>query len=222
MSRAVDEATWLAAAGVRLDVDVHVPRDAVGVVVLPDAGTGTRHSARSAAVAGELQRGGLATVVADLLTTEDKLVAATFDQRRADVDLLAARLAALASWTAEHEPTSGLRLGLYGADTGAAACLDLAADRPELVRTVVCAGARLDLADPMLARVTQSVLLLVGERDRPLIELTETAASRLGGKAAVIVVPGASHRFEEPGALEAVAELARDWFVARLPVEADG
>jgi putative phosphoribosyl transferase len=220
MSRAVDEVTWLSAAGVRLDVDVHVPPDAVGVVVLPDVGTGTRHSARSRSLAPELQRGGLATVVADLLTTDEKLVEATADRLRSDVDLLAARLAALADWTSAHDPTTGLGLGLFGADSGGAAALSVAADRPAQVRAVVSAGGRLDLADAVLPRVSQSVLLLVGERDRPLIELTEAAAPRLGGKAAVVVVPAASHRFEEPGALEAVAELARDWFVARLPLEA--
>jgi pimeloyl-ACP methyl ester carboxylesterase len=204
------------AAGVLLDADVDVPEAARGVVLFVHGSGSGRHSPRNRYVAGELQKAGLATVLVDLLTPGEERIDARTAELRFDIGLLAQRVIALTDWLAEHEPTTGLGVGLFGASTGAAAALVGAASRPDRVEAVVSRGGRPDLAGDFLSRVRQPTLLIVGERDEVVIELNRRAMEQLAGEARLEIVPGATHLFEEPGALEEVARLARDWFVRHL------
>jgi pimeloyl-ACP methyl ester carboxylesterase len=200
------------AAGVLLDAEVTVPADAAGVVVFAHGSGSSRFSPRNRYVAGELQAAGFATVLADLLTAEEER---TQDLRFA-IDLLAVRVIGLTDWVALHGPTSALTLGLFGASTGAAAALIAAAARPSEVDTVVSRGGRPDLAGEFLRIVAQPTLLIVGERDTKVLELNRTAMRMLRGDGELAVVPGATHLFEEEGALDGVARLAADWFRSHL------
>jgi pimeloyl-ACP methyl ester carboxylesterase len=200
------------AAGVLLDADVTVPVDAAGVVVFAHGSGSSRFSPRNRYVAGELQAAGFATVLADLLTAEEER---TQDLRFA-IDLLAVRVIGLTDWVALHGPTSALTLGLFGASTGAAAALIAAAARPSEVGTVVSRGGRPDLAGEFLRIVAQPTLLIVGERDTKVIELNRAAMRVLHGDSELAIVPGATHLFEEEGALDRVARLAADWFHSHL------
>ncbi len=212
----VEQSLRIPAGDVTLDADLVVPEPAGGVVVFAHGSGSSRHSPRNRYVAGELQRSGLATVLADLLTpAEDQLDART-GRLRFDIGLLAHRVTALTDWLAEHRPTARLPAGLFGASTGAAAALVAAAERPGPVTAVVSRGGRPDLAGAYLRSVRQPTLLIIGELDTVVIELNRTAMQQLGGVARLEIVPGASHLFEEPGTLEHVARLARDWFVQYL------
>jgi putative phosphoribosyl transferase len=193
-----------------------VPRPARGAVLFAHGSGSGRHSPRNRYVAGVLQDAGLATVLADLLTAEEERVDAGTAALRFDIGLLAPRVAALTDWLGEQEPTAGLTVGLFGASTGAAAALVAAAARPGPVAAVVSRGGRPDLAGEQLASVRQPTLLIVGERDEVVVELNRKALRELRGEARLEIVPGATHLFEEPGALEQVAGLARDWFLAHL------
>jgi putative phosphoribosyl transferase len=204
------------AAGVVLVGDIDVPETARGVVLFVHGSGSSRHSPRNRYVAGELQRAGLATVLTDLLTPEEERVDAQTAQLRFDIELLATRVMALTDRLVEDEPTAGLDVGLFGASTGGAAALVSAAARPERVRAVVSRGGRPDLAGEYLEQVRQPTLLIVGERDRVVIDVNRLARDRLAGLARLVVVPGATHLFGEPGALEQVAALARGWFLRHL------
>jgi putative phosphoribosyl transferase len=212
----VEHALQIPAAGVVLDADVVVPESATGVVVFAHGSGSSRHSPRNRYVAGELQKSGLGTVLADLLTAAEERVDARTSQHRFDIGLLAARLAALIDWLEEYPAAQGLGVGLFGASTGAAAALVAAAARPEPVQAVVSRGGRPDLAGESLRRVRQPTLLIVGERDPVVIDLNRAALQQLAGPADLVIVPGASHLFAEPGALEQVARLARDWVLQDL------
>jgi pimeloyl-ACP methyl ester carboxylesterase len=204
------------AAGVVLDADIGVPDPARGVVLFVHGSGSSRHSPRNRYVAGELQEAGLATVLVDLLTPGEERIDARTAELRFDIGLLAQRVIGLTDWLTEHETTAGLGIGLFGASTGAAAALVGAAARPDRVEAVVSRGGRPDLAGEFLARVRQPTLLIVGERDEVVIELNRRALEQLAGEARLEIVPGATHLFEEPGALEQAARLARDWFVRHL------
>jgi pimeloyl-ACP methyl ester carboxylesterase len=204
--------------GATLEADVVVPESARGVVLFAHGSGSGRHSPRNRSVAEEIQRAGLATVLADLLTPEEELIDSRTAELRFDIDLLARRVVALTDWAGEHEPIKGLGMGLFGASTGAAAALIAAAERADDVKTVVSRGGRPDLAGDYLRLVRQPTLLIVGERDPVVIDLNRQAMETLRGEVQLEIVPSASHLFEEPGALEIVARLARDWFVARLDV----
>jgi putative phosphoribosyl transferase len=212
----VHQSLQIPAAGVVLEADVVVPEPARAVVLFAHGSGSSRHSSRNRYVAAELQDAGMATVLADLLTTEEELVDARTGALRFDIGLLAGRVAALTDWLVEHERTAGLRVGLFGASTGAAAALVAAAARPTSVHAVVSRGGRPDLAGEHLRLVRQPTLLIVGQRDTVVIDLNRTAMKELSGEARLAIVPGASHLFEEPGALEQVARLARDWFVDHI------
>jgi pimeloyl-ACP methyl ester carboxylesterase len=200
------------AAGVVLNADLTVPPDA-DVLVLFAHGSGSgRFSPRNRYVAAELQRAGLGTVLTDLLTPEEERE----DRLRFAIDLLAVRVIALVDWLARHEPTAGLSIGLFGASTGAAAALIAAAARPSEVDTVVSRGGRPDLAGEFARLVDQPALFVVGERDPEVLALNREAMARVRGDCQLAIVPGATHLFEEPGALEEVARLAREWLVAHL------
>jgi putative phosphoribosyl transferase len=215
-SNAVHQSLRIPAAGVTLDADVVVPGSASGVVLFAHGSGSGRHSPRNRYVAGELQRAGLATVLADLLTPEEERVDARTGTLRFDIGLLAGRVAALTDWLVDREETADLGVGLFGASTGAAAALVAATARPAAVEAVVSRGGRPDLAGGLLRLVRQPVLLIVGERDRTVLDLNRAAMQELDGETSLEIVPGATHLFEEPGALERVARLARDWFVGHL------
>jgi putative phosphoribosyl transferase len=213
---AVHQSLRIPAAGVTLEADVVVPGSASGVVLFAHGSGSGRHSPRNRYVAGELQRAGLATVLADLLTAEEEQVDARTGALRFDIGLLAGRVAALTDWLVDREQTADLGVGLFGASTGAAAALVAATARPAIVEAVVSRGGRPDLAGGLLRLVRQPTLLIVGERDQTVLDLNRRAMRELGGETGLEIVPGASHLFEEPGALEQVARLARDWFAGHL------
>ena len=204
------------AAGAVLEADIGMPQLACGVVLFAHGSGSSRFSPRNRYVAERLQQAGLATVLADLLTLAEEQADARSGKMRFDIELLATRLAGITDWLADQEATAGLSVGLFGASTGAAAALVAAAVRPAHARAVVSRGGRPDLAGEFLGRVHQPTLLIVGERDPAVLELNRQARHKLAGQAQLVVIPGASHLFEEPGALEQVAQLARNWFTEHL------
>jgi dienelactone hydrolase len=166
-------------------------------------------------VAAVLQDAGLATVLVDLLTPQEERIDSRSGELRFNIALLAGRVISVTEWLVEHEPTAGLPVGLFGASTGAAAALVAAAALPT-VAAVVSRGGRPDLAGAELRSVRQPTLLIVGGRDEVVLELNRLAMKDLAGEARLEIVEGASHLFEEPGALERVAHLARNWFLRHL------
>ncbi|HUI99646.1 MAG TPA: alpha/beta family hydrolase [Usitatibacter sp.] len=197
---------------------LEVPPHAAGVVLFAHGSGSSRHSPRNNYVARELRRSGLATLLVDLLTEEEDVDYA----RRFEIGLLTQRLRGALAWLGEEPATRELPVGLFGASTGAAAALQLAALAPKHVRAVVSRGGRPDLAgEEALARVRAPTLLVVGGDDSGVIELNESAYERLRCEKDMAIVPGATHLFEEPGALEHVAHLAVDWFTRHLAVGND-
>ncbi|WP_225845753.1 phosphoribosyltransferase family protein [Streptomyces sp. HPF1205] len=197
------------AGQVRLPGELTVPEGAPMVVVFAHGSGSSRHSGRNRFVAQELNRAGLGTLLFDLLTArEDRDRAMRFD-----IPLLADRLGAAVRWVRETPEGRGREVGCFGASTGAAAALRTAADPAAGVAAVVSRGGRPDLAGAGLDRVTAPTLLIVGGHDPAVLDLNRQARVRLRGPSELTVVPGATHLFEEPGALESVADLARDWFV---------
>jgi dienelactone hydrolase len=213
---AAQESLRIPATGVTLDADMVMPQPARGLVLFAHGSGSSRHSSRNRHVAGELQAAGLATVLADLLTPEEEQLDLRTGALRFDIDLLSGRVTALTDWLVEQQRLADLGVGLFGASTGAAAALVAAAARPAAVAAVVSRGGRPDLAGGRLRQVRQPTLLIVGGRDRTVLELNRGAMEELGGATRLEIVPGASHLFEEPGALDEVARLARDWFVRHL------
>ena len=204
--------------GVRLEGIVSIPDDTKGFVVFVHGSGSSRHSPRNQYVAQTLQEGGMATLLFDLLTADEEEMDLRTRQWRFDITLLANRTAGVLEWLNLQPFAYGLKKGLFGSSTGAAAALITAAELPELAAAVVSRGGRPDLAGQALARVEAPTLLIVGGRDQTVIDLNEQALSQmyLGLGAKMIVVPGASHLFEEPGALEEAARLSRDWFQRHL------
>jgi dienelactone hydrolase len=209
-------AVRITADGVQLAGDLTVPDDAVGVVAFAH-GTGSgRHSPRNRQVAAGLVDARLATLLMDLLTEDEEHVDLRTRGLRFEIPLLARRMIAAIDWL-EHEPaTDRLPVGCFGASTGAAAALIAAAQRHERVRAVVSRGGRPDLADVELPAVSAPTLLIVGGDDPVVIELNQQAQQQLRCETRLGIVEGAGHLFEEPGKLERVTQLARDWFVSHL------
>jgi len=193
-------------AGVAAGATLSEPPGASGLVLFAHGSGSSRFSPRNRAVADVLHAAGFATLLVDLLPEEGSV------DRRFDIELLGERVTAAADWAGRR----GLPLGLFGASTGAAAALVAAAERPEVVRAVVSRGGRPDLAGDALPRVRAPTLLIVGGRDEVVLGLNREAMSRLRAETRLEIVPGATHLFEEPGTLERVAELARDWFLEHL------
>jgi dienelactone hydrolase len=200
-----------------LDADLAGPESPVAVVAFAHGSGSSRHSPRNREVATVLQEAGLATLLADLLTPEEEQADLRSGHLRFDIGLLAGRLMAIADWLAEEPATSALPVGFFGASTGGAAALVAAARRPQGVSAVVSRGGRPDLAGADLGAVRAPTLLIVGGRDDVVLGLNQQALSELRGEKRLEVVPGASHLFEEPGALQMVAGLARVWFLDHLP-----
>jgi dienelactone hydrolase len=199
-----------------LEGNLVAPPGAAGVVVFAHGSGSSRFSPRNRAVARELREGGLGTLLLDLLTPNEEAIDAVTARLRFDIGLLARRLVAATDWLHAQPETSALVAGYFGASTGGGAALVAAAERPELVRAVVSRGGRPDLAGAALPHVRCPVLLIVGGNDEPVIELNEQAMAALRTVKQLVIVPGATHLFEEPGALEEVARLARDWFTRYL------
>jgi len=203
------------AGAVRLDGSLALPAAARGVVLFAHGSGSSRHSPRNRYVAGALQEGGLATLLIDLLTAEEEEVDLRTRHLRFDIRLLAERLVGATEWLAQQPETRDLRVGYFGASTGGGAALVAAAERPA-VGAVVSRGGRPDLAGAALPRVRAPTLLIVGGYDEPVIALNEEALAQLRCEKRLEIVPRATHLFEEPGALEAVARLARDWLTRHL------
>ncbi|MGY3204058.1 dienelactone hydrolase family protein [Streptomyces sp. TE5632] len=201
---------------IELTGDLDVPTPARAVVLFAHGSGSSRHSPRNRAVAAELRTAGLGTLLIDLLTEEEERRDTVTGEHRFDIALLARRLVAAIDWLEARSETRDLPVALFGASTGAGAALVAAAERPARVLTVVSRGGRPDLAGDALEAVRMPVLLIVGGRDDQVIRLNEEAARRLSGPHTLRVVPGATHLFEEPGALEQVAEAARRWCDERL------
>jgi putative phosphoribosyl transferase len=199
-----------------LEADLVLPSPAQGVVAFAHGSGSSRHSPRNRFVANVLVGGGLGALLVDLLTPEEERRDVRTRELRFDIGLLAGRLAGMVDWLAAEAPTAGLPVGLFGASTGGGAALVAAARRPEAVAAVVSRGGRPDLAGPALPEVRAPTLLIVGGEDTVVIELNRQAMARLGGGKRLEIVAGATHLFEEPGALDQVAALARDWFTTHL------
>jgi pimeloyl-ACP methyl ester carboxylesterase len=201
---------------VLLDADLSLPPVATGLVMFAHGSGSSRFSRRNRHVARLLNEAGLATVLADLLTPEEEAVDERTRHLRFDIGLLARRLADAADWLAARDDTGHLALGFFGASTGGGAALVAAAQRPQRARAVVSRGGRPDLAGAALAQVHAPTLLIVGGEDTPVIDLNEEALAKLRCDKQLVIVPGATHLFEEPGALDEVAALAREWFLRHL------
>ena len=211
-------AVRVSVGSVSLEGDLTVPGEARGAVIFAHGSGSSRHSPRNRFVAGRLQAAGLATLLIDLLTAEEEAAEAYTRHLRFDIGLLAGRLLGATDWLASAPETTRLAIGYFGASTGAGAALVAASGRPEGVGAVVSRGGRPDLAGDALPRVRAPTLLIVGGDDVPVIGLNRIALERIGAAAKdLVIVPGASHLFEEPGALEEVARLAADWFARYLP-----
>ncbi|MFL5802361.1 MAG: dienelactone hydrolase family protein [Roseiflexaceae bacterium] len=197
---------------VTLEGNLHLPANARGLVLFAHGSGSSRHSPRNRFVAGVLQAGGLATLLIDLLTPDEERIDIRTAHLRFDIGLLAERLAGAAEWLKQQPDTHNLRIGCFGASTGGGAALLAAAQHPDLVDAVVSRGGRPDLAGPALPHVKAPTLLIIGGHDAPVIRMNEEAFAQLRGVKRLEIVPGATHLFEEPGTLEQVAHLARDWF----------
>jgi dienelactone hydrolase len=199
-----------------LDGRLTIPAGARAIVLFAHGSGSSRHSPRNRRVAQELQRHGIATLLFDLLTVEEEQAEALTRHLRFDIELLAGRLIAATDWARKHRRTRGLRIGYFGASSGAAAALVAAARRPGLVGAVVSRGGRPDLAGEALTHVQAPTLLLVGGRDVDLLESNREALDALRVEKRLDIVPGATHLFDEPGMLERVAYDAARWFACHL------
>ena len=202
------------AGGVTVEGMLEIPDGAVGLVLFAHGSGSSRHSPRNNYVAGELRASGVGTLLMDLLTPEED----RDYSRRFDIGLLTQRLLEAARWVGAQQSTRDLPLGFFGASTGAAATLEAAAQLGEETRAVVSRGGRPDLAsEQALLKVSAPTLLLVGGYDDGVIDLNQLAYDQLRCKKEMVIVPGATHLFEEPGTLEAVAMRAAGWFAEHLP-----
>jgi putative phosphoribosyl transferase len=206
--------------GVVLQGDLTLPAGARGLVLFAHGSGSSRLSPRNRMVARRLQDGGFGTLLFDLLTVGEETLDAITRSLRFDIDFLAGRLAAATQWVAAQPRTRSLRLGYFGASTGAAAALVASARHPRLVGAIVSRGGRPDLAGAYLRLITAPTLLIVGGADSTVIRLNQAALTQLSCDMKELkIVPGATHLFEEPGALEQVADLAGQWFARHLQPE---
>jgi putative phosphoribosyl transferase len=211
----------VAAGPVTLEGNLSLPERARGIVLFAHGSGSSRHSPRNRYVARVLNEAKLATLLVDLLTPDEEAVDLRTAHLRFDIGLLAGRLVGVTDWLTQYPDTRELRIGYFGASTGAAAALVAAAQHPDAVGAIVSRGGRPDLAGPALARVRAPTLLIVGGNDFEVVELNRRALAPLRCEKQLEIVPGATHLFEEPGALEEVARLAREWFERYLtPTEA--
>lgn len=206
----------VAAGDVTLEGNLAVPDGAHGMVLFAHGSGSGRHSSRNRYVAEVLRTGGLGTLLIDLLTENEEEAERFTQHLRFDIPLLARRLVGATEWLRSQPNTAALRVGYFGASTGGGAALVAAARRPELVGAVVSRGGRPDLAGDALAEVHSPTLLIVGGSDPEVVTLNRQALDMLSCEKRMVIVPGATHLFEEPGTLERVAQLAREWFLSHL------
>lgn len=204
------------AAEVMLDGNLTLPEGSHAIVLFAHGSGSSRHSPRNRYVARLLNEANLSTLLIDLLTLDEEVIDARTAQLRFDIGLLAERLVAATDWLTQFPDTRQLRIGYFGASTGAAAALAAVALRTDVVGAVVSRGGRPDLAGAALMRVQAPTLLIVGENDGQVIQLNREALAQLRCEKQLMIVPGATHLFEEPGALDVVARLASDWFERHL------
>jgi putative phosphoribosyl transferase len=208
VSSDLESPVQIPAAGVILDGDLITPADAAGVVVFAHGSGSSRHSPRNRMVAARMQEAGYATLLMDLLTAGEDEIDSRTRQFRFDIPRLASRLTGAIRWLSDRPDTAEMPVALFGASTGAAASLMAAAEVPDHVQLVISRGGRPDLAGDALPRVQAPTLLIVGGRDLEVLDLNKAAAAQLRGPVEIAVVPGATHLFEERGALDRVVELA--------------
>jgi pimeloyl-ACP methyl ester carboxylesterase len=209
----------LPVADVLLRGDVAIPRAPKGMVLFAHGSGSSRHSPRNRYVANVLNEVSLGTLLADLLTVDEEQEDDVTAELRFNIPLLTRRLTEIAGWLKSETATHTLGLGLFGASTGAAAALLTAADRPDLIKAVVSRGGRPDLAGQAVSLVRAPTLLIVGGNDKAVLRMNEQARASMNCVRELKIVSGASHLFEEPGALQQVAELASEWFIQNLPPE---
>lgn len=200
------------AGGVLLNADLAIPAGAEAIIAFAHGSGSSRHSTRNRYVAKTLNGYGFATLLADLLTEEEEIIDLRTRHMRFDIPMLADRLVDTAAWLQSQARTKHLKIGWFGASTGAGAALIAAARRPENIMAVVSRGGRPDLAGDYLPEVTAPVLLIVGENDPQVLDLNKWALVQLNAQSKLEIVPNATHLFEEPGTLEAAALLAAQWF----------
>lgn len=192
--------------------DLNIPPGAAAIVLFAHGSASSRFSPRNKFVAGQLNKKGLATLLFDLLTKKEEEQDLLTGKYRFDIDLLTRRLADATRWAGKNNLTSKMKTGYFGASTGAAAALKAAAQMPEIISAIVSRGGRPDLAAESLILVKSPTLLIVGGNDPVVLKLNQEAAEKLNSEKRIAVVPSATHLFEEPGALEKVAQLAEGWF----------
>ena len=213
---ALESEVRIAVQAAMLHGDVGLPADPHGLVIFAHGSGSGRKSPRNRQVARALQRHGLATLLFDLLTPSEEAIDRHTAHLRFDIGLLAQRLIAATDWARTYAALAHLPIGYFGASTGAAAALVAAAERPADVMAIVSRGGRPDLAGRALERVRAPTVMIVGGDDVPVIELNERARALMSADVELRIVPGASHLFEEPGALEEVTRLAVRWFARHL------
>ena len=206
----------IGAGGATLAATWSFPSNPIGTVLFAHGSGSSRHSMRNQFVARTLQEAGLATLLLDLLTPDEEEYDRRTDMLRFDIGFLAQRLESAMQWCVTSDESNHTAIGLFGASTGAAAAIVAAADHPDQARAVVSRGGRVDMAGSSLPQIQAPTLLIVGGRDSQVLELNLAAAKTLHCEHDTVVIAGASHLFEEPGALERVADLARAWFVKHL------
>lgn len=216
MQKAAAQDVSVSAESLHLEGFLTVPENARGVVLFAHGSGSSRFSARNRQVAENLNKDRFATLLFDLLSAEENERDMLTREYRFDIPLLAGRLTAAVEWVRGQRQTAALPVGLFGASTGAAAALIAAAALPGLVSAVVSRGGRPDLAGEALGKVKAPVLLIVGGNDTQVIDLNRDAAAQLNCENRIVIVPGASHLFEEAGALEEVERLATEWFAEKL------
>jgi putative phosphoribosyl transferase len=204
------------AGKVNLEGNLMIPNGAMGVVLFAHGSGSSRHSPRNRYAAGVLQQAGLATLLIDLLTAEEEEIDLRTRHLRFDIGLLASRLVGATDWLVHNPDTCNLKVGYFGASTGAGAALVAAAERPGSVQAIVSRGGRPDLAGSALSHVKAPTLLIVGGYDTPVIAMNEDALAQLHSVKRLEIIPRATHLFEEPGKLAAVAQLASEWFTHYL------
>ena len=212
----LDQAVRIRSGSAQLDGELKVPLGATGIVLFVHGSGSSRHSRRNQYVARVIREAGVGTLLFDLLTKQEEAIDAYTGELRFNIEFLAKRLVDATDWITSQPTTQHLRIGYFGASTGAAAALMAAVELSNIVAAVVSRGGRPDLARNALSKVKAVTLLIVGGNDDVVIELNEDAFAKLTCEKELKIVPGASHLFEEPGTLEQVAQLASDWFKKNL------
>lgn len=206
----------ISTAGAQLDGEIDLPAKAASVVVFAHGSGSSRHSPRNQFVAKVIRSAGMGTLLLDLLTEDEERQDALTGALRFDIGLLANRLIGITRWLEDHPPTRGLKVGLFGASTGGGAALVAAAEAGDRIAAVVSRGGRPDLAGDALSEVRSPTLLIVGGYDQQVIQLNEQAFAKLRCEKELSIVAGATHLFEEPGALDEVARLSTAWFTKHM------